>query len=323
VQLSGTDFLALAEVQVLGLLQGPAEDLAVNKVASQSSIYGTADASKAVDGNPDGVFLDASVAHTVFDQNAWWQVDLGASATISSIVVWNRTDCCGSRLSDYWVFVSDTPFAPTDTPSILQNRAGTWSSHQMVQPNPSSTITIAGAQGRYVRVQLSGTDFLALAEVQVFGVLQAAAPNLALNQSATQSSIYLPGATDGSAAVDGNTSGVFADGAMASTSYDAHAWWQVDLSSPVTVGSIVVWNRTDCCADRLSDFWVFISNTPFGPSDTPATLQNRSGTWSSHQTTQPNPATVIGVPEIQGRYVRVQLSGTDFLSLAEVQVFGP
>jgi hypothetical protein len=71
-------------------------------------------------------------------------------------------------LNDYWVFVSDTPFLPTDTPATLQGRAGTFSSHQTVAPNPS-TVIAATAQGRYVRVQLTGTNYLSLAEVQVFG----------------------------------------------------------------------------------------------------------------------------------------------------------
>ncbi len=121
-----------------------------------------------MDGNTDGAFFDGSVTATNFDSNAWWQVDLGASASISSIAIWNRTDCCGSRLNDYWVFVSDTPFSPTDTPATLQFRAGTWSSHQTAIPNPSIIIG-SGAQGRYVRVQLTGTNYLSLAEVQVFG----------------------------------------------------------------------------------------------------------------------------------------------------------
>jgi hypothetical protein len=95
-------------------------------------------------------------------------VDLGASTAVGSIVIWNRTDCCGTRLSDYWVFVSDIPFGPTDTPGTLQGRVGTFGSHQTTAPNPSTTI-VAGAQGRYVRVQLTGTNNLSLAEVQVFG----------------------------------------------------------------------------------------------------------------------------------------------------------
>ena len=61
------------------------------------------------------------MTHTNADANAWWQVDLGASANISSITIWNRTDCCMDRLSNHWVFVSDTPFGPNDTPTTLQN----------------------------------------------------------------------------------------------------------------------------------------------------------------------------------------------------------
>jgi hypothetical protein len=82
------------------------------------------------------------------------------------VVIWNRTDCCASRLSDYWVFVSDTPFSATDNPATLQLRAGTFSNHQTATPNPSIIVPV-GTQGRYVRVQLSGTNYLSLAEVQV------------------------------------------------------------------------------------------------------------------------------------------------------------
>jgi hypothetical protein len=95
-------------------------------------------------------------------------VDLGATPTISSIVIFNRTDGSGDRLGDYWVFVSNSPFGATDTPATLQGRPGTWSNHQIGAPSPSTTIAV-GAQGRYVRVQLSGSNYLQLAEVQVFG----------------------------------------------------------------------------------------------------------------------------------------------------------
>ena len=270
-------------------------DLALNGSAAQSStLYpGLTDAYKAMDGNTDGSFWDGSVSHTNQDANAWWQVDLGASAIVSSIVVWNRTDCCGDRLSDYWVFVSDTPFGPADTPATLQGRAGTWSSHQTVQPNPSAAITITGAQGRYVRVQLSGTNYLSLAEVQVLGALVSApTQDLALGKAATQSSSLYP-STAASKAVDGNTDGYFWDGSVSHTNLDANAWWQVDLGASATVSSIVVWNRTDCCGDRLSDYWVFVSDTPFLPADTPATLQSRAGTYSSHQTVQPSPSATL------------------------------
>jgi alpha-L-fucosidase len=167
VQIAGVNYLSLAEVQVFGTpVNSPGSNIAQGKPASQSSTYSGTTANTAVDGSTDGNFFNNSVTHTNLETNAWWQVDLGASSVINSIVIWNRTDCCSARLNDYWVFVSDTPFSPSDTPSTLQNRAGTFSSHQITTPTPSATIP-AVTQGRYVRVQLNGANYLSLAEVQV------------------------------------------------------------------------------------------------------------------------------------------------------------
>jgi hypothetical protein len=318
VQLTGTDYLSLAEVQVFG-----GSNLALGKPATQSdSLQPASGAALALDGNTDGNFYDGSVASTSGrNPNDWWQVDLGASATVSSVVVWNRTDCCGFRLNDYWVFVSDTPFLSTDTPATLQNRPGTFASHQAAAPNPFTAILVE-AQGRYVRVQLSGQNYLSLAEVQVFGTAGLPPANLAQGKLASQSSAFPGYATAFAAsAVDGNTDGNFFDGSVTATNADQNAWWQVDLGASAAVSSIVVWNRTDCCSARLGDYWVFVSDTPFLPTDTPTTLQNRAGTFSSHQTAAPNPSTTIAAGA-QGRYVRVQLTGANYLSLAEVQVFG-
>jgi len=320
VQLTGTDYLSLAEVMVSGTGGSPTPtNLSKGKVATQSStLSGAPGAGVAVDGNTDGAFFDGSVTATNPDLNAWWQVDLGSVATISSVTIWNRTDCCGTRLSDYWVFVSNTPFLPTDTPATLQNRAGTVASHQTSAPNPSVSIPF-GAQGRYVRVQLSGQDYLSLAEVQVFGS-GPPSTNVSQGKIATQSSSY-PGSPSANVAIDGNTDGNYFDGSVTATNTDSNAWWQVDLGASAAVSSISIFNRTDCCGTRLNDYWIFISDTPFLSSDTPTTLQNRAGTFASHQTSAPSPSATISLTA-QGRYVRIQLSGTNILSLAEVQVFG-
>jgi hypothetical protein len=67
------------------------------------------------------------------------------------------------------------------------------------------------------------------------------------------------------------------------------------MMTSATINSVVIWNRTDCCSDRLSDYWVFISNTPFSVTDTPATLRSRAATFSSHQTSAPNAFTTLPV----------------------------
>jgi hypothetical protein len=245
-------------------------------------------------------------------------VDLGASAAISSVVIWNRTDCCSERLNDYWLFISNSPFNPSDTPASLQARAGVWSSHQTGLTASSRTVATPDVRGRYVRVQLSGAGYLSMAEVQVLGSLDAAI-NLAVGKPATQSSTIL--SATASRAVDGNTDGNWAQSSVTHTGLDANPWWQVDLGASATISSVVIWNRTDCCSDRLSDYWLFISDTPFNPSDTAVSLQTRAGVWSKRLTSFPNPSTAISV-NASGRYVRVQPTSPTNLHLAEVQVFG-
>ena len=339
VQLTGSDYLSLAEVQVNGTAGvSSSVNLAANGLTAQSSTLAgiaSAGSQSAVDGNPDGNFFHGSVTATNQETNPWWQVDLAATAYISSVVVWNRTDCCTSRLNDYWVFISNTPFLATDTPATLQTRAGTYAFHQTTAPNPSTSIpTVIHpcppaalcadflAPGRYVRIQLSGTDFLSLAEVQVFGTGGAPSPTLvSQGKPATQSST-LAGSSPAAAAaaVDGSTDGNFFHNSVTATNLETSPWWQVDLGASTPVSQIVIWNRTDCCASRLTDYWVFVSDTPFLASDTPATLQTRAATVALHQTTAPSPSVTIPL-SAQGRYVRVQLSGSDYLSLAEVRIF--
>jgi hypothetical protein len=159
VQLTGTDFLSLAEVRVMGRRGGNVVNLAQGKAATQSSLLGSGHAAKAVDGNTSGdnhIDGSGSVTHTLnaemsekqggHQANAWWQVDLGSSATIDAVEIWNRTDCCSERLKDYWVFVSDTPFAGSDTPATLRRRPGTRSSHQTTAPNPFIKIVAEAAK---------------------------------------------------------------------------------------------------------------------------------------------------------------------------------
>jgi uncharacterized repeat protein (TIGR01451 family) len=298
-------------------------NLAKGMTASQSSTYGSYVAGLAVDGNTDGAFGSGSISVASSALNAWWQVDLGSSAAIDTIAVWGRTDCCATWLSDYWLFVSDTPFTAGDTPATLQARAGTWSSHQTTAPNPLAAVAAGGVHGRYVRLQLSGTNYLEIAEVQVFGTTIVAPPansNLAKGQAASQSSTY--STFTAGYAVDGNTDGSLAHGSVSATNTEANAWWQVDLGASATVSSVAIWGRTDCCTTWLSDYWIFISDTPFNATDKPATLQTRAGTWSSHQTSAPNPSSTITATGAQGRYVRIQLTGTNYLEMAEVHVLG-
>jgi hypothetical protein len=145
----------------------PSLNIAQGKPAAQSTTAFDSPAGHAVDGNTNGSYGAGSLSHTDDDLHAWWQVDLGSSQALSGINLWNRTDCCTDRDSDYWVFVSDTPFDHTLTPDQQAARPGVWSTHQTATMGRPTRIT-ASVTGRYVMVQLAGTNYLSLAEVQVF-----------------------------------------------------------------------------------------------------------------------------------------------------------
>jgi hypothetical protein len=142
-------------------------NLAVGKRASQSSTGYGGQPGRAVDGNLDGHYFHGnSVSHTNHERGAWWQVNLGHSYRIKSVRIMNRTDCCGERLSDFHVLVSDRPFASTDLNTSLR-QPGVWDYHFSGTAARQTDIPVHRS-GRYVRVQLSGANYLSLAEVQVF-----------------------------------------------------------------------------------------------------------------------------------------------------------
>jgi hypothetical protein len=95
-------------------------------------------------------------------------VDLGGSYSVNLIKIFGRTDCCMERLGDYNVIILDS------------NQAQVWSDHQTSNPNPLTTIAAGGQTGRYVKVQLTGTNALSLAEVQVFDTTRNTLESIAL-----------------------------------------------------------------------------------------------------------------------------------------------
>jgi hypothetical protein len=161
-----------------------------------------------------------------------------------------------------------------------------------------------------------GVDVPAL---HVFAVGLAGAPDLALGKPATASSQDFGGTP--SRAVDGDTNGVFGNNSVSHSDSTPQPWWQVDLGAASKASSVNVWNRTDCCPERLDDFWIFTSATPFDTTLTPAQQAAQPGVWSSHRT-GPAPQVTTVQPGVPARYVLVQLNGTNYLALAEVEVFG-
>lgn len=95
-------------------------------------------------------------------------------------------------------------------------------------------------------IRSNGSHPLSLAEVQVYST---SGVNVATSGVATQSSTAHGGSA--SRAIDGNTSGNYGHGTVSHTRTSSSEWWRLVLSTAVEVDRIVVWNRTDCCGERL------------------------------------------------------------------------
>ena len=98
----------------------------------------------------------------------------------------------------------------------------------------------SGLPGRYVRIELPGRGTLTLAEVEVYS----GGKNVARQGRATQKNTAHGG--DASRAIDGNTSGRFADGGQTHTEENTgRPYWELDLGQEMPLARIVIYNRTD------------------------------------------------------------------------------
>ena len=163
----------------------------------------------------------------------------------------------------------------------------------------------------------SMTQTLLLAAGMLFASpFAASAPtNVAPAGTATQSSNYNDSVL-ASRAIDGNTDGSFYHNSVQHTLNDennyvgnGYAWWQVALGQDYQVDQIVIWNRTDCCVDRLNNFTVTL-------------FDGNTSVWSRvyAKANGPAPSTPFSVGA-SGDRVFVQLNRRDYLNMAEVQVF--
>ncbi len=286
----GGGFGGTCATTVAQVVMPVAGNLAAFKPTTQSSTLAGADARRAVDTKSDGNWYNNSVTHTDFQAKPWWQVDLGEVTSIGQVVLYNRTDCCNDRLADFDV--------------QLSNDGSTWTTAaSFAGIAPVRTALAVRGSARFVRVQLRGTNYLSLAEVQVF-----APSNLAAMRPATQSSTL--GTAGATLATDGNTDGNWNNESVSHTNFEVQPWWQVDLGSIKSLGEVVLYNRTDCCSTRLANFAIEVSIDG-------ANWQTASGFPSTAGVRTAIPLQAVG------RFVRVRLQAPNYLSLAEVQVFAP
>jgi len=286
-----------------------------DSVATQSTTCHGGEAARAIDGDTTKlVWNDGSVMHTCWGYDAWWQVDLGREETlISNVVVYNRGDCCQDRLHN--------------TDLEILDASGT-----VVATRPFEEVAKAEyhfrfgrpVAGRTVRLQQKGWNYIHVAEVQVFGtyVAPSAAPSLSsyptveVPMSVINDGSVATASTDcyggkPARAIDGDTTRLnWHQGSVFHSCSQNDPWWKVDLGKDVaTITNVAVYNRGDCCQNRLH-------NTELEILDADGTVvesQAFEGVKDVYHFT---------FGRVVGRAVRIQRKGWGELNIAEVEVFG-
>ncbi|MBL8230779.1 MAG: discoidin domain-containing protein [Bryobacterales bacterium] len=156
------------------------------------------------------------------------------------------------------------------------------------------------------------TGFLAMAAAMVVTSLDAAPINVALatnGGTAQQSSTFRP-EFPASHAIDGTINGTGNN--ISHTSSELNAWWQVTFNASYFITEVTIFNRTDCCPERINAFSVFLYDA------------GNNVVWSQTGNSIILPATTATFTGINtvGNRLRVQLDGTNFLHLEEVVAMG-
>ncbi|XP_053533413.1 fucolectin-like isoform X1 [Ictalurus punctatus] len=157
-------FLGLCIFSLQWMLTHQEVDVALGGIATQSSVYlNSFPASFATDGNRASDLYSYSCAHTDYEYNPWWRVDLLAVYDIKYVIITNRGDCCSERINGAEIHIGN---------SLVNNGNN----------NPRCVIISsipAGApanytckmRGRYVNVIIPNViQCINLCEVEVYGV---------------------------------------------------------------------------------------------------------------------------------------------------------
>jgi hypothetical protein len=133
--------------------------------------------------------------------------------------------------------------------------------------------------------------------------------NIALGKPTQQSSTYSnPNNFTSGQAVDGNPN------TITNTNNGANEWWMVDFQGTYQINNITIYNRPDCCGERLVGATVEVLNS------------GGNVIWSDMLVVGGEPSRPFwqfALPSYpQGRFVRIKNRSGQYLSMSEVQVTG-
>eukprot|EP00794_Sanderia_malayensis_P014222 gene14222-15705_t len=145
-------------------------NIARGKQAANAPSYSNIDPRRALDGNLNTNYGNGSCAHTgCCSPMPWWRVDFGQTATVYSMKITNRGDCCGERLSNFDIRVGESSQGRGELNVACKQHVG------VAQGATGTFVCRPRLAGRYLYILSHYNGSLALCEVEVFGDLPSSA----------------------------------------------------------------------------------------------------------------------------------------------------
>uniref|UniRef100_A0A1I8JBX5 WSC domain-containing protein n=1 Tax=Macrostomum lignano TaxID=282301 RepID=A0A1I8JBX5_9PLAT len=242
---------------------------------------------RAMDGNKNQDYGKHSCTHTKAP-GGFWQGSFTRPAHIKEVVIYNRLDCCSNLLNNFDIIV--------DGQVCARHRSSTFFSVKRFK---------CDKVGQNVIIRTNLKKYLTLCEVEVFGEytkLAAKRSDMLPLSHCSQSSVGWSGVC--SRAIDGNTNQNYWGHSCTHTKLES-GWWMAKTQKLAHIKEIKIFNRLDCCFDRLTNFVVTVDG-------------HVCGSYHSHSVFK---VTTFRCNRV-GRVVMIRSRKRTYLTLCEVQVFG-
>ncbi|MGH9196297.1 MAG: hypothetical protein ACRD1T_11225 [Acidimicrobiia bacterium] len=133
-----------------------------NRPTWQSSTDFGGTSGRAVDNNADGIYWNGSVTHSALQDHPEWGVWIRPGRVVK-IIIWNRTDCCGDRLSgaNVWIRRASNDHTWDHVAKLSGNKAR----YDVNVPNANGRVS----SDAVAIVRDGRARYLSLAEVLVWG----------------------------------------------------------------------------------------------------------------------------------------------------------
>lgn len=252
-------------------------------VTSSSKLEGFSLQNITLGGHPS----DSIAGTTDATETEYLEIDLGEEKEFDSIVVVNAPDTPdGLKGCQILLFDKDKKETHHTDTIELEGETVIWNvSSKKVEAAPRTKEDVEVIiKGRFVK--LMHTEPAAVINLALVKVLDVAAKDMANGKTVTSNSVHPAGPmvnlTDGKMDNFAHTNGPA----------DVNDWMEIDLGATMEISRIEVYNRADCCKDRVGGIQVsvldenkdIVSRTPLIPKEDPKdkytyVFVNGTGKW--------------------------------------------